>query len=40
MSSRPYWEREERWLIRHLRLAAVVIVVCSTVLVALKSWPS
>jgi len=25
---------------RHIRLAAIVIAVCSTVLVALKSWPS
>jgi len=24
---------------RHIRLAAVVIAVCSTLLVALKSWP-
>jgi len=24
---------------RHIRLAVIVIAVCSTVLVALKSWP-
>jgi len=24
---------------RHIRLAAIVIAVCSTVLVAVKSWP-
>jgi len=24
---------------RHVRLAAIVIAVCSAVLVALKSWP-
>jgi hypothetical protein len=40
MSSRPYRERDEPWLMRHLRLAAILIAVCSTVLVALKSWPS
>ena len=39
MSSRPYRVREEGWLMRHIRLAAIVIAVCSTVLVALKSWP-
>jgi len=25
---------------RHIRLAAIVIAVCSAVLVAVKSWPS
>ncbi len=39
MSSRPYRVREEGWLMRHIRLAAIVISVCSAVLVALKSWP-
>ncbi|HMS71504.1 MAG TPA: hypothetical protein PKB03_00580 [Baekduia sp.] len=39
MSSRPYRVREEGWLMRHIRLAAIVIAVCSAVLVALKSWP-
>lgn len=39
MSSRPYRVREEGWLMRHLRLAAIVIAVSSLVLVALKSWP-
>ena len=39
MSSRPYRVREEGWLMRHIRLAAIVIAVCSTVLVAVKSWP-
>ena len=39
MSSRPYRVPEEGWLMRHLRLAAIVIAVCSAVLVALKSWP-
>jgi hypothetical protein len=38
MSSRPYRVREG-WLMRHVRLAAIVIAVCSTVLVAVKSWP-
>ena len=39
MSSRPYRVREEGWLMRHIRLAAIVIAVCSSVLVAVKSWP-
>ena len=39
MSSRPYREREEGWLMRHARLAATVIAVNSAVLVAVKSWP-
>ncbi|MCZ7576298.1 MAG: hypothetical protein M5U18_04310 [Dehalococcoidia bacterium] len=39
MSSRPYREREEGWLMRHLRLVAIVLAVCSVVLVAVKSWP-
>ena len=39
MSSRPYRVREEGWLMRHIRLAAIVIAACSTVLVAVKSWP-
>lgn len=39
MSSRPYRVREEGWLTCHVRLAAIVIAVCSTALVAVKSWP-
>ena len=39
MSSRPYRLREEGWLMRHIRLAAIVVAVSSMVLVALKSWP-
>ena len=39
MSSRPYRVREEGWLRRDIRLAALVISVGSTVLVAVKSWP-
>ncbi len=34
MSSRPYRVREEGWLMRHVRLAAIVIAVCSAVLAA------
>lgn len=39
MSSRPYRVREEGWLMRHVRLAAIVIAVSSTALVAVKGWP-
>jgi len=39
MSSRPYRVREEGWLMRHLRLVAIVLAVCSAVLVTVKSWP-
>lgn len=39
MASQPRWNRDEGWLMRHIRLAAIVIAVCSAVLVALKSWP-
>lgn len=39
MSYRPYRVRKEGWLMRHVRLAAIVLAVCSAVLVAVKSWP-
>lgn len=40
MSYRPYQERREGWLLRHARLAAIVIATSSTVLFALKIWPA
>jgi hypothetical protein len=39
MSSRPYRERDRGWLLRHVRLAAIASLLCSTVMVAAKSWP-
>jgi hypothetical protein len=39
MSSRPYRERDRGWLLRHARLAAIASLLCSTVMVAAKSWP-
>ena len=39
MSSRPYRERDRGWLLRYARLAAIASLLCSTVMVAAKSWP-
>lgn len=39
MSSRPYRKRDQGWLMRHVRVAATVCLLCSTVIVAAKSWP-